>query len=275
MTEESEELGTDVPEAKNSSHRQSNTATLNAVGIFGEVLLTAGAVVLLFLAWQLWWNDALLANSQSNAAADASVTWMSDADPADHETASASAAPVAPVDFGTPSVITNEPSEGEAFAIMYVPRFGSGTQRQIAQGVGTDVLNSTRLGVGHYTDTAMPGGEGNFAIAAHRSAYGGGMHLVNELQVGDPIYIQTKDGWYTYKFRNFEFVRASAIGVLDAVPQGVGEETGQRLITLTTCNPVYSTEERIIAYGILESWQPSSAGVPVEIASEVESWKKK
>ena len=29
-----------------------------------------------------------------------------------------------------------------------------------------------------------------------------------------------------------------------------------RIVTLTSCNPLYSTAERIIAYGVLESWQP-------------------
>ncbi len=235
---------------------------------------------MLFLAWQLWWNDAILASSQSSAAAHASRSWSA-AVPSTPATASptepSSPSPTAGsaiVNYGAPVVMSSEPAEDTAFAVMYVPRFGAGTQRQIAQGVGTDVLNSTHLGVGHYAGTAMPGGVGNFAIAAHRSAYGGGMHLLNELQVGDPIYIQTKDGWYTYRFRNFEYVRASAVAVIDDVPQNVGTSTGQRLITLTTCNPLYSTSERIVAYGILDSWQPTSAGPPAAIAADVASWKK-
>lgn len=243
----------------------------SALGAFGELLLTAGVVVLLFLAWQLWWNDAILAKSQSSAAADTSVQWST---PFPTMTPVAQTAEATPVDYGEPVTISSEPGEGEAFAVMYVPRFGANTQRQIAQGVGTDVLNSTRLGVGHYSSSALPGEVGNFAIAAHRSAYGGGMHLINELQVGDPIYIQTQDGWYTYRFRNFEYVRASAVGVLDAAPQGVGENTDQRLITLTTCNPLYSTAERIVAYGTLESWQPADAGPPAAIAADVASWNQ-
>lgn len=227
---------------------------------------------MLFLAWQLWWNDALSANAQSAAAAAASRTLATSAPT---EAPEPTATPEsAPVDYGEPVTLASEPAEGAAFAVMYIPRFGANTQRQIAQGVGTDVLNSTRLGVGHYSSTALPGAVGNFAIAAHRSAYGGGMHLINELRVGDPIYIQTKDGWYTYRFRNFEYVRASAVGVLDSAPQGVGENTSQRLITLTTCNPLYSTAERIIAYGVLDTWQPTEAGPPSAIAADVAAWNQ-
>ena len=78
---------------------------------------------------------------------------------------------------------------------------------RIAEGTGLDVLNSFDLGVGHYPDTQMPGEVGNFAIASHRSAYGGGMHEIEQLQLGDAIYIQTHDGWYTYRFRDFEIRR--------------------------------------------------------------------
>lgn len=243
------------------------------IGVLGELLLTAGVVVLLFLAWQLWWNDALLAKSQSSAAADTSASWTTEAPTASAEPTQA-AQPVAPVDYGEPEVLSYTPDEGQSFAVLYVPRFGQNTQRQIAEGVGTDVLNSTRLGIGHYAGTALPGDSGNFAIAGHRSAYGGAMHSVDKLQLGDSIYVQTKNGWYTYTFRNLEYVRAAAVGVLDSVPQGVGEDTDQRFITLTTCNPLYSTEERIIAYGVLTAWQPASAGPPAAIAADVASWNQ-
>ncbi|MGV1034087.1 MAG: class E sortase [Microbacteriaceae bacterium] len=246
---------------------------ISVVGVFGELLLTAGVVVLLFLAWQLWWNDALLAKSQSSAAADASASWATEASTASAQPTNA-AQPAAPVDFGEPEVLSYTPDEGQSFAVLYVPRFGQSTQRQIAEGVGTDVLNSTRLGVGHYAGTALPGEVGNFAIAGHRSAYGGAMHLLPSLQVGDPMYVQTKQGWYTYTFRNLEYVRASAVGVLDSVPQSVGNDSDQRFITLTTCNPLYSTEERVAAYGVLTAWQPASAGPPAAIAADVASWNQ-
>ncbi|HEY9423702.1 MAG TPA: class E sortase, partial [Microterricola sp.] len=36
-----------------------------------------------------------------------------------------------------------------------------------------------------------------------------------------------------------------------------------------SCNPLLSTDERIIAYGVFEGWQPLSAGPPAEIAAQV------
>lgn len=242
-------------------------ARVNAVGVLGELLVTAGVLILLFLGWQLWWNDAIMASQQSDAASELSSEWAEPAPVAEGE-----AAPPAPEGYGDPIVDTTAYGNGEAFAVMYVPRFGEGSQRGIAEGIGLDVLNSYQLGVGHYPQTQMPGEVGNFAIASHRSAYGGGMHEIEQLRLGDGIFIQTRDGWYTYRFRDFEYVAPETVGVLAPVPHHPDLAPTDRIITLTSCNPLYSTAERIIAYGVLESWQPVSAGPPDEIAAQVAAW---
>jgi sortase A len=98
------------------------------------------------------------------------------------------------------------------------------------------------------------------------------MHEIEQLQLGDAIYVQTTDGWYTYRFRNLEYVTPQAIEVLAPVPHHPELTPADRIITLTSCNPLYSTDERIIAYGVLESWQPTEAGAPTEIADVVAGW---
>lgn len=240
----------------------------SVVGVIGELLVTAGVLVLLFLGWQLWWNDAIMAGQQSTAASDLSSRWLEEA-----RAARGDAEPPAPAEYGDPLVDPAEHANGEAFAVMYVPRFGADSQRRIAEGTGLDVLNSTQLGVGHYPDTQMPGEVGNFAIAAHRSAYGGGMHEIEQLQLGDAIYVQTRDGWYTYRFRDLEYVTPETVEVLAPVPHHPDLQPADRIVTLTSCNPRYSTAERIVAYGVLESWQPASAGPPAEIADVVATWE--
>ncbi|MFC6356310.1 class E sortase [Luethyella okanaganae] len=242
---------------------------VSLVGVLGELLITGGVLVLLFLGWKLWWNDWIMAGQQADAAATQSQTWIEQA----RATADPSPDPAAPIDYGPP-VIGRVPGDAEIFGVLYVPRYGPDYQRNIAEGVGLNVLNSTRLGVGRYPSTQMPGEVGNFALAAHRSAYGGGMHLINELQLGDAIYVQTPDGYYTYRFRDLEYVQPTAVEVLAPVPGRPNVAPTDRLITLTTCNPFYSTAERIIAYGVFESWQPLSAGPPAEIAQQVAAQAK-
>ena len=142
-----------------------------------------------------------------------------------------------------------------------MPRFGATWERPIAQGVGVaDVLDA--IGVGHYPGTAMPGQVGNFAIAAHRHAYGGGFENLHLLHVGDHVYIGTKDGWYEYTFRDIEYVKPTQVNVLQPVPMEPGVAPVDRLITMTTCNPFFSTAERMIAYGVFDRWYPYAEGPP-------------
>jgi sortase A len=240
------------------------------VGVFGELLITAGVFVLLFLGWQLWWNSIVLTNEQASDATSLADDWklpvVSGTTPTP---APSSSDPAAPVNYGDPAVM-GSPAAATDFAILYVPRFGADFKRTIAEGVDPHtVLN--KGGAGHYEDTQMPGEVGNFAVAAHRDGWGSAFIKINELQVGDPIYVETQDGWYTYRYRDTEYVTPYGVGVIDPVPQVQGATAVDRLITLTSCNPLYIASERIIAYGAFESWQPRSAGPPAEIASVVGS----
>ncbi|QHC61257.1 class E sortase [Rathayibacter festucae] len=236
---------------------------LTFFGVLGELLMTAGALVLLYLGWQLWWNDAVIAGQQTSEAAELRQSW-GDAAPAPEPSTAPSETPAG---FGDP-VIAPVAALDTSFGNLYIPRYGEGWVRTIAEGVDAEnVLDEGSIG--HYPGTQMPGEAGNFALAAHRSAYGGGMHLIDQFQLGDAIYIETADGWYTYRFRNLEYVQPSEIQVIDPVPWTTGAVATDRLITLTSCNPLYSTAERIIAYGVFESWQPRSAGAPAEIAASL------
>lgn len=253
--------------------RRKKRQRVSVVGVLGELLITAGVLVLLFLAWQLWWNDAIMANQQKSSAASQSQEWIKQADaPLSPQATVDPAAP--PADYGEPPVAA-APANGQILGVLYVPRYGPEYARNIAEGTGLDVLNSMYLGVGRYGNTQMPGEPGNFGIAAHRSAWGGGMHLINELQLGDGIYVQTADGYYTYRFRNLEYVQPTAGEVLAPVPGIPAAAAGERFITMTSCNPLLSTAERIIAYGVFESWQPLSAGPPAEIAAQVAAQAQK
>lgn len=229
---------------------------VSIVGILGELLITAGLLVVLFLGWQVWWNDIVVGGQQATAAQELTEQWgpVEEAPPADPD--------AEPVDHGDP-VVSAVAEHGQGFATIYVPRFGADWQRVVAEGTSmADILNDPTLGVGHYEGTQMPGEVGNFAVAAHRQTHGGSFNQISELVVGDPIYVRTSDGWYTYRYRSTEYVPPSGVGVLDPVPQVENAAPGDRIITLTACNPLFSTAERIIAYGVMESWQPSSAGAP-------------
>lgn len=228
---------------------------LSAVGVFGELLMTAGVLVLLFLGWQVWLGNLMSGSVQSDEAQALSRSWSG-------------AGPVKPVpsaerpDPGPPPV--QAAPDGDAqFANLIIPRFGADYTRPVAQGINADVL---RAGVGHYPGTQMPGEVGNAAFAAHRTGNGSPFFDIEKLQVGDSVYIEMEAGWYRYVFRSVEYVPATGVGVLDPVPQTAGVTPTDRLLTLTSCNPLFTASERIIMYSLYDTWYPRAGGPPTEIA---------
>ena len=219
---------------------------------FGELCITAGLILILFVVWQLWWTD-IAANKDNEVLADQLITEWQD-NPANE----------LPDDPDTPYVA--EPvDENTGFGIMYVPRFGADYYRTVAEGVSMEpVLN--RMGVGRYPSSAMPGEVGNFAIAGHRVTYGKPLNQIHQLRPGDEIVVQTNDGFYTYTFRNFEIVLPDATDVLAAVPTLPDYKGKDRIMTLTACNPMFSARERYVAYAELTDWTPAGDEVPASIA---------
>jgi sortase A len=234
---------------------------VSVVGVLGEVLITAGVLVLAFLGWQVWLNDIIEGAAQDNQAQQLSQSWKPSGKPVTSAPQTV-ASPNAPV-------VTSAPGNAQKFGILYVPRFGATWERPIAQGVGVASVLDT-IGVGHYPGTAMPGQVGNFAIAAHRHAYGGGFENLHMLHVGDHVYVGTKDGWYEYTFRDIQYVKPTQVNVLQPVPMEPGVAPVDRILTMTTCNPFFSTAERLVAYATFDGWYPYAQGPPSEIASTVE-----
>jgi sortase A len=164
-------------------------------------------------------------------------------------------------------VITAAPgSDATDFGNIYIPRFGPDYVVPVATGVGLgNVLNHGKIG--HYRETQMPGQVGNFAVAAHRTTYGKPFNQITDLRVGDAIVVETQDGWYTYRFRTLEYVKPTGVDVLNPVPQAPDAQPGDRILTMTSCNPLFSAAERVVAYSVFESWQPrSDAATPAALA---------
>ncbi len=229
---------------------------VSVVGILGELLITAGVVVLLFIGWQVWLGNLISGNAQSGEAQALSQSWGGG-----HP--SKPAAPAGRPDPGPP-VVDPAPGIGGQFANLIVPRLGADFIRPVAEGITADVL---RTGIGHYPGTQTPGGVGNAAFAAHRTGNGSPFFDIHKLQIGDSVYFETIAGWYRYVIRSLEYVPATGVGVLDPVPQAPGITPTDRVLTLTSCNPVFTASERIIVYALYDTWYPRDGGPPPEIAA--------
>lgn len=230
---------------------------LSVTGVAGELMITLGALLLAFVVWQLWWTD--VESNRTQAAVVSELDWTPV--PAPAATPVAPAAPELRRD-ASPAMI--EPDHGVTFSTLYVPRWGPEYERPVSQGVDrAGVLDP--LGIGHYPGTAMPGDVGNFAISGHRVTYGKPFNRVEELQVGDPIVVRSVDSWFVYRVTSTEVVRPSDVEVIAPVPGDPAAVPTERLITLTTCHPMYSARERFIVHGVLDYWLAGQDNFPAEI----------
>jgi sortase A len=240
----------------------------SVIGVIGEVLITAGVITLLYVVWQLWIGDMIYGAERNATGQELSQTWAQEYVPP----ADAPEAPVEPAPDAEPvtaePIILPEPGDAELFGVMHIPRFGSEYAVPMAGGV-TRSRTLDPIGIGHYPGTSMPGEPGNFAVAAHRTTWGMPFNRIAELHVGDAIVIETEGGWYTYRFRTLEYVTPDQVEVLLAVPQAMDVPAGTAYITMTSCSPMYSMAERIVAYGVFDSFTPRTAGPPPVLTGTV------
>lgn len=230
--------------------------TLSIINILGELLITAGILVLLFLAWQLWVNNSVVAVSAQRAAAQDSSAWTS---------ATPDPNLVDETDFGKPPVLAPV-GDGKTIGNLYIPRLGADSTRRVAETV-TPTVTLNKGYFGHYAETAWPGETGNFALAVHRSGWGTGFKQAQLIRSGDRIYLETPTGYYGYTVRNIEYVKPTSVDVLNSLPGHSGEGIeGQSVMTITTCSPQDGNGERIAIYAVLDSWRPMTAGPFTDLA---------
>ena len=238
----------------------------SALGVIGEILITAGVIVLLYVVWQMWLGDVIYGAERNAQGTELSQQWQQQSTA---EAAAATPAPT-PAPSATAEVVTAappvipEPADAETFAVMRIPRFGADYAVPVAGGV-TRARTLDPIGIGHYPGTSMPGQPGNFAVAAHRTTWGKPFNRIAELRLGDAIVVETPEGWFTYRFRTLQYVTPSEVEVLLPVPQAADVPAGTAYITLTSCSPMFAMTERIVAYGVFESFTPRTAGEPASL----------
>jgi sortase A len=124
---------------------------------------------------------------------------------------------------------------GQAYAAIVIPSI----DLDFIVVEGTDYV-SLKRGPGHYPTSADPWDEaGKVAIAGHRTTYLHPFLNLDRVRTGDQIELVTKHGTFTYEVdRNY---------ILPEATSGTAvEPTVRPTLVLTTCNPKYSSRERLI-----------------------------
>jgi sortase A len=214
-------------------------------------LVTVGALLLSFVAYQLWGTALYEHQAQDHLRQELQRTLHtpSTTSPTTTEAGSPpSSTAVVSLDRVAPS--TADPPVGTPIGLLSIPRIGM-SDAAIVEGTDEGQLQQ---GPGHYLGTPLPGQAGNAAIAGHRTTYGAPFYGLNELQPGDPITVQTVQGIFQYLVVRSNVVAPTNTSVLD--PTTVPE------LTLTTCNPRYSAATRLVVVATLHS-SITPATIPV------------
>jgi sortase A len=210
----------------------------NLIRGFGELCLTAGVVMLLFIAY-LFWGTAWQASSAQHAfASQLNKQWAQAGPPA---------SPLNPRPDAL-HLVTGQP-----FAFIRIPAFGKSWQFTIVEGTTLAQLN---VSPGHVPGTQLPGQVGNFAVAGHRVTAGNPFWSEPSMTNGDLIYVETGQNTYTYRVIGKQWVSPTNLSMLDPVPGHPHAVPTRRLITLITCDPAWTGTHRVIVTGVLVRAQP-------------------
>jgi sortase (surface protein transpeptidase) len=261
----------------------------------GQLLMTLGIVVLLFVVYEVYVTDLFGQQKQAEATTEVDQVW-----------ASSEVGATSTVVVDNPDELVTDPRQrtptyatptGAGFAKLYVPAFGADYVFTVVEGTDSDDLY---IGPGHYSNTQLPGQEGNFAVAGHRVSKGSPFNDLGLLASCDAVVIETQDDWFVYRVLPMEDEVADWASTPRAHCDGVGVQTGiydgvfgreitvpsdyaqvlpvphvestdvpagtQRMITLTTCHPQFSDAQRMIIHGVLvKSYSKSAGFLPPEL----------
>lgn len=211
--------------ARTKGRRRRSPATFVGVG-----LLVVGLVCLGWVAYQYFGTNIVSQHAFDNQREEMRTDWEE-----------------------TPAEPEAEPLPGDAVALLRVPDFGEDYEVPILAGTDLDTLTK---GIGMYESATPPGETGNFSIAGHRVTHGEPFKRLLELEVGAEIIVETRESIFTYVLDTAPrdlTVDEHANWVLDPVPGEPETEPTRELITLTTCQDLFHSPDRSVAFGHLES----------------------
>jgi sortase A len=248
------------------------------VFVVGELMITLGVVVLLFVIYEVYVTDMVSAGRQQDATQELENQWS--------------------LERTSPVAKPKQPLAGDGLLRLYAPALGPGFTRTVLEGTDQDTLAT---GPGHYTGTALPGQPGNLAIAGHRVTHGAPFTHIDQLQSCDALIVETAREWFVYRVLPMrgemarwaegkgaqprchgiaplsspdsevpgqEVVPPSDVSVIaPGLSRDVAGPSAQ-MITLTTCHPKFSAQQRLIVHGVLVAQYPANGTPPTELREE-------
>jgi sortase A len=214
------------------------SATRFTVRAAAELAITVGALLAVFVFYLLVWTNHQTAAAQDDLRDDFQAEQQT-GQPVGHR--------------------GDAPESGEGLGILHIPALGADWSWVVVEGVDDDDL---ARGPGHFPQTALPGQVGNFAVAGHRATHGEPFADLDQVQVGDPVVVETVDGWLTYDVTWVRILSPGATEVLAPVAGHPDEKARERTLTLVTCHPRWSSTERLVVGAQLVERRSAADGPP-------------
>ncbi len=139
-----------------------------------------------------------------------------------------------------PVLYPKRPQAGDEFGELYIPKLN--ISYPIYEGTSDTELD---MGVGHYTDSVLPGENDNSVLAGHRDTV---FRKLGQVGKGDLLIVRTSAGEFKYKVNKVRIVEKDDHTVIVPKPRAT--------LTLSTCYPfeyIGSAPERYILVAYLES----------------------
>lgn len=154
----------------------------------------------------------------------------------------------------------DEIPEGSLYITESRKSYGDGSMQLIIPAIQleTNIGRSTEpdeleKNPGLYEFAQLPGPDNvNVSIAGHRDIFGQEFYSLDRITAGDHLYLVYEDLIYRYDYLDSKVVSPNEWEVIK--PQGFS------CLTLTTCDPIGSTRNRLIVRGVLKEIVEDTVG---------------
>lgn len=107
-----------------------------------------------------------------------------------------------------------------------------------------DDWEQLKKGVGQHVGSGMPGANGNIVLSAHNDIYGEIFRHLDQLEVGDEIWLETTTRRFVYQVQETRIVEPTEVSVMNP--------TSDPTVTLISCYPYLVDTQRIIVIAKLK-----------------------
>jgi sortase A len=217
-----------------------------ALDLAGKTLISAGVLLLLFVAYQLWGTGLAERQAQDKLKSQFVTTTV----------------PTTSTKAPTTTLAPVPPKTGDVVAQIIIERIK--VDKFVVAGVGYKELEK---GPGLFTGSPLPGQLGNVAVSGHRTTFGAPFSRLDELVTGDRIVMKTSHATFTYLVSSApKIVKPTDVDVIRTI------DPTRATLTLITCHPKWTSDKRlVISAELLPEIVPQKPTVFVATASNPES----